>query len=671
MKEVTYFHDQIVMSSNEPRLHDDLIAKERVTARELSETFGLPTRTIKKLAVGAIDGSEDSENGRTVLTYDAHDSINLLTDFLSIPSVDESGIYEDNQGRKFSNLSAHSKKIGLSLAHLARTVKEQGTPAIQGRRGATVFSLFSEQQISSLFDPERKSLQQVEKGKDSYEDDEGNIWMSRTKLMKNFQVTLSSKTLSGVETIQIVASNGKRTKFYRFSQAVEKIDSIRNLPKVDRESGQYIDENGAVWIVRKEYEEKLPSFYGSNRSLLEGCTFITGKDRVGKIVSLYNKTEIEEKFKTHLTLPILENNESKFVSEDDRTYVSMRHIFKNLIQDYDTIKKFARGVPQIKVRAGNKVLILYCEETLMRRLNDSGYLDRKRQRELNPKPKKESVPWAKLSKESPKKLQKLIENAARKLLAQGQEISHESFKSNGYSGCCIAVMRYYPDSFNGLRTKLGLVSVKRQMWPEKLIFEKAREFIEQHGTLTKKLLEEKGQSKLFGAICRRGLGMRKVREVLGLQELKRPDGFWTLEVIRDQALQVFLDHGKLNSTVLEANGKTTLLSAIMARYPGKMTQLRMDLEINGPKRNYWNPEKIEIAALEFYKNQGVLSYKELQKNKRNDLLWAILKHYPGGIVTLREKLAIVELDPAALLANYEEALQTGAQITFSEFIKGE
>jgi len=87
-----------------------------------------------------------------------------------------------------------------------------------------------------------------------------------------------------------------------------------------------------------------------------------------------------------------------------------------------------------------------------------------------------------------------------------------------------------------------------------------------------------------------------------------------------------------------------LLSAI-SRYQGEMKQLKVDLGLESPtaigeESRQLSVEQIEEEAGKISQEYGKLTKTLLEELGRNDLVWAIGRHYHGRYIRLREKLNI-------------------------------
>lgn len=131
----------------------------------------------------------------------------------------------------------------------------------------------------------------------------------------------------------------------------------------------------------------------------------------------------------------------------------------------------------------------------------------------------------------------------------------------------------------------------------------------------------------------------------------RPPGFkhnWTPEQVRKEAAEFYNIFRKLSTKMLRKHKRLDLLSGII-RYQGEMKQLKVDLGLEShtiltlqSEQPKFTPEQIEGEMLKIYQKEGKLTKGVLERLGRNDLIWAIRKHYPGRYNGLRTTLEIPE-----------------------------
>lgn len=242
-----------------------------------------------------------------------------------------------------------------------------------------------------------------------------------------------------------------------------------------------------------------------------------------------------------------------------------------------------------------------------------------------------------------------IEAEARKLIEDGKPLTQPALYEAGLSSLSDAVRKYYPGGLNQLRVNLGLEVRKRDIgyWTKERIEQEARDFLAEGGNLSGNALTRAGKGALLGAIASRYPGtMRQLKINLGIEPGSKPEGFWTAENIGAEAHEFFQTEGDLRHPLLKKQGRSDLATAITSKYPGGMTQLKIDLGLELNRRdNYWTPEKVEEEAKEFVRQHGGITQRLLGEAGRHDLSGAISGHYPGKFGKLKEALGLEATKP--------------------------
>ena len=120
-------------------------------------------------------------------------------------------------------------------------------------------------------------------------------------------------------------------------------------------------------------------------------------------------------------------------------------------------------------------------------------------------------------------------------------------------------------------------------------------------------------------------------------------------------MEFYAEFGNLSEKSLVAHNRYDLAGAIAQRYKGSIQKLRKDLALENKQKpkGYWTPELIEEEARKFYAEVGHISGVNLPQHKRSDLWGAIQTRYPGKMTALKEKLGIVEKPISPEEANEE------------------
>ncbi|MEK7517379.1 MAG: hypothetical protein AAB583_02425 [Patescibacteria group bacterium] len=116
----------------------------------------------------------------------------------------------------------------------------------------------------------------------------------------------------------------------------------------------------------------------------------------------------------------------------------------------------------------------------------------------------------------------------------------------------------------------------------------------------------------------------------------------SIEHIRQEAAEFLEKEGEISATLLRKTGKVSLLGAITTKYPGKLNQLRKDLELEFLHKpdGYWTFETVKEETILFYQQYRDISQKLLYRNGRGDLVNQIRFHYPGGLYQVQVDLGV-------------------------------
>lgn len=224
----------------------------------------------------------------------------------------------------------------------------------------------------------------------------------------------------------------------------------------------------------------------------------------------------------------------------------------------------------------------------------------------------------------------------------------ESTKITGNVGCKKLPDRCHPDQvpedgrsfFNAHRQKGLKPATPRGYWLEPENLRKlAKQVYQEEGSLA-------GHLYLSAAIRRRYPGgLAQIQQDLFIRPHRKANGFWSPEVIEQEARIFVNKHGDISHALLIQEGKGDLAAAIEQKYPGKTyhsLKSNIELRINRKPYNFWTNDQIESMAIEFYREKGVLNTHILEENGLSDLRAAISARYPGGFTELRVRLGIQE-----------------------------
>lgn len=161
-------------------------------------------------------------------------------------------------------------------------------------------------------------------------------------------------------------------------------------------------------------------------------------------------------------------------------------------------------------------------------------------------------------------------------------------------------------------------------------------------------LKRDGETKYSSSVYYRRFGegkFSKARE--NLEKIVATRQF--IDEVRRDALDFYNQYKRLSRKALIAFKRRRLLNLI-DRYPGKINQLKIDLGLesspNIPSQQLGQPkfthEQIEDEALKIYQREGKVTKDVLESFGRQDLIWAIRKHYPGRYKGLRDNLGLAK-----------------------------
>lgn len=243
-----------------------------------------------------------------------------------------------------------------------------------------------------------------------------------------------------------------------------------------------------------------------------------------------------------------------------------------------------------------------------------------------------------------------IESEARDVLDIGINLSEADLRENGYSSLSMAIHKYYPGGMPAVKQKLGLEETRKanNYWTQEKILSEAQDFVIKKKNLSRQVLIDAERGDLYNAAIESYPGgINGLRTDLGLSPLRvnKPEGYWTDELIEQQAKDFLKDNGVLTTYAIAQSGMSDLASAISSKYSGGINGLRkkLDLEVREEARpaNYWKKlENIEKEALVALDAVNDLTTTNLVNSGYSSLVYAAYEYYPGGIVALREKLGL-------------------------------
>lgn len=253
-----------------------------------------------------------------------------------------------------------------------------------------------------------------------------------------------------------------------------------------------------------------------------------------------------------------------------------------------------------------------------------------------------------------------IEEETQQFILGGNRLTFRSLLDSGKSDLSGAAQKYYPGGLHALQEKFGVATGKdpkpHRYWqneqsPE-ILRQEARKFFDTYGQLSHSALIREKRADLVGTLKHYPNHMKGLKRDLQLT-LSDPKltprvirtSVWTPERIKEEAMEFTQAFGSITYENLGQYKRGDLLGAIARRYPGGITQLRKDINIQGGQRphGYWkNPANVEKEALEFYQQYGHFSQNLMVREGRTDLWIGIVRYYPGRIQALKKTLNITE-----------------------------
>lgn len=261
-------------------------------ARFLIDKYGVSQSVLNKRLkdIKQIRGKDKSRQER--ILYNVREADNVLTDFIALPAIDpETERYVDHEGVSWITLDFAQQLIGNvgSLKDVLKVVSQVRGRGINGSE--TV--LYNEQELRENY-KEHLALPKIEEVIDAYIDSEGSRWVPAATFMKALKIGRSTLDpyLLGVPTRGGRSKKGKVTALYKESEVNQNLKSFLSLPRVDRQTGRYVDSNGEGWVSIYTAAHNLGVDVGFLSNRLEGVQSIEGRDKVNRKTTLYNEADL-------------------------------------------------------------------------------------------------------------------------------------------------------------------------------------------------------------------------------------------------------------------------------------------------------------------------------------------------------------------------------------------
>ncbi len=213
-----------------------------------------------------------------------------------------------------------------------------------------------------------------------------------------------------------------------------------------------------------------------------------------------------------------------------------------------------------------------------------------------------------------------------------------------YNGMAWTISNKY-GGYNTIRKKLDIEGYRRDgYWTREQVLKTCRKLVKEEGDLPtnteliRRAKKEKELRGLTSGISKIG-GLRKVRDLLKLEQKTVEDGHWTRRNIREEAKRIVEEIGYLPvQRELSQRGMNAFVGAVAKNYG--MVKLRRDLclKVGKVENGYWTQEKILRECRKIVRKEGDLpSNKKLNKMGYGALSAQICR---TGFRNIREKLGI-------------------------------
>jgi hypothetical protein len=196
----------------------------------------------------------------------------------------------------------------------------------------------------------------------------------------------------------------------------------------------------------------------------------------------------------------------------------------------------------------------------------------------------------------------------------GKPASDKDLQARGCSGLSDAINKHF-GGITSFRNRAGLPQIRLEdyHWTPETILEEYKRIMQELGhNPTSGELKER-YSVFFSAVDKFG-GIRKIRNILKLENYQRPNGYWTKKRVLDQSRKLYEKLGYMPPQKELCRLGFSILPGFINKYFGGMIRLR---KILGDKQirvenGYWTEERILSQAGKVVKRLGYLPpYKKL------------------------------------------------------------
>lgn len=215
-----------------------------------------------------------------------------------LPQVDANNEYIDSNGKSWNSIAFFLKKYkGPEIDYLMIRNILKEVDKIKGKSKLSREALLFDKEQAERKIEQYLFLPKVNKdGK--YVDKDGKKWGTAFSFRSQFDLGYSSIRLylNGANSMVGRGVQGKVVELYDEDEINKKIKEIKNSPRINLETGNYVDENGQSWMPIS----LLTAKYGSNRNfmkIIDGEVFIWGRVRSGARTKLYSEKKFLKKLR--------------------------------------------------------------------------------------------------------------------------------------------------------------------------------------------------------------------------------------------------------------------------------------------------------------------------------------------------------------------------------------
>lgn len=350
---------KLVMST----LYDDE-GNTWVTTDQLRERYNLDYRTIYKYLKNVISRNSKGLNGRPAKYFLETEAIEELRRIIDLPKANlENQVIIDENGKKWVSSGSLASLMNLNRSNISRLLV--GLDSITGRNiKGNPIQYYDE--VESL-----KRLQRFYQlpfvNKDNvFHDENGEAWAVVNNLLSD-KLQMNIATLkANLERVRKIKGRNKRGRLcflYNLQEAIEKLEAVKALPKVDRNTNKFTDEKGQSWMPLSGLSVvfNLTNSYFTN-DRLAGIRVIQGRGKNGVICALYNESEARQRFQQY-SLNLMVDREGQYRSQDNISWVNAFFLSKRLGLSVPTVKSYLRSAKTMQGRnTKNRFILLYDEQ---------------------------------------------------------------------------------------------------------------------------------------------------------------------------------------------------------------------------------------------------------------------------------------------------------------------